>query len=123
MKIMQMTSQVSVSDQINVDDVQTLLGEGVELLVCNRPDGEDSDQTPYAMIQNEAEKLGLETDSIAFSSYRIQPESRDAFIKLIRTRKRIHLYCRSGSRSERLWREANAIVGGEIQYNKAHQSV
>jgi len=119
---MQMTSQVSVSDQIDVNDVQTLIDEGVELLVCNRPDGEDNDQTPYAMIQKEAEKLGLETDSIAFSSYRIQAENRDAFIKLIRTRKRIHLYCRSGSRSERLWREANAIVGGEVQYIKAHES-
>ena len=118
---MQMTSQVSVSDQIDVDDVKTLLDEGIELLVCNRPDGEDDDQTPYATIQEEANKLGLETDSIAFSSYQIQPESRDEFIKLIRTRKRIHLYCRSGSRSERLWREANAIVGGEMQYNKAHQ--
>lgn len=121
MKIMQMTSQVSVSDQIDVDDVKILLDEGIELLVCNRPDGEDDDQTPYATIQEEANKLGLETDSIAFSSYQIQPESRDEFIKLIRTRKRIHLYCRSGSRSERLWREANAIVGGEMQYNKAHQ--
>ena len=118
---MQMTSQVSVSDQVNVDDVQTLLDEGVELLVCNRPDGEDDDQTPFSVIKEEAEKIGLEADAIAFSSYQIQPENRDEFIKLIRTRKRIHLYCRSGSRSERLWREANAIVGGEIQYNKAHQ--
>ena len=122
MKIVQMTSQVSVSDQINVDDVQILVNEGVELLVCNRPDGEDEGQTPYSVIQNEAEKLGLETSAIAFSSYQIQPESRDEFIKLIRTRKRIHLYCRSGSRSERLWREANAIVGGEIQYNKENQN-
>lgn len=121
MKIMQMTSQVSVSDQIDVDDVQALIDEGVELLVCNRPDGEDGEQTPYTTIQEEAKRLGLEVKSIAFSSYQIQPENRDEFIQLIRTRKRIHLYCRSGSRSERLWREANAVVGGEIQYIKAHQ--
>jgi len=122
MKMMQMTAQVSVSDQIDVADLQTLIDEGVELLVCNRPDGEDNEQTPYTVIQQEAEKLGLETGSIAFSSYRIQEKNRDAFIKLIRTRKRIHLYCRSGSRSERLWREANAIVGGEVQYIKAHEN-
>lgn len=120
MHIEQITSQVSVSDQISVADVQTLLDQGVELLVCNRPDDEDEGQTPFADIQIEADRLGLPIKLMAFSSYQITPEYRDQFVELITTRKRIHAYCRSGSRSRRLWREANALVGGEAEYDECH---
>ncbi|MDB4512096.1 sulfur transferase domain-containing protein [Arenicella sp.] len=117
MNIEQLTSQVSVSDQIGVDDLQVLLDMGVELLVCNRPDDEDQDQVPFADIEQEAQRLGLECTSLAFSSYQITADNRNKFIKLIETRKRIHNYCRSGARSKRLWREANAVVGGEEEFN------
>jgi len=118
MHIEQLTTQVSASDQILVSDVQTLVDMGVELLVCNRPDDEDEGQTPYSDIAAEAERLGLECILQAFSSYQITPQDRNEFIKIIETRKRIHTYCRSGARSKRLWREANAVVGGEEEYNK-----
>jgi uncharacterized protein (TIGR01244 family) len=122
MKIVQLTTQVSVSDQIVVEDVQALLDDGIELLVCNRPDGEDVGQTEYADIEAEANRLGLEIKFQPFSSYQIKKENRDDLIELIRTRKRLHLYCRSGSRCERLWREANAAVGGELQFEQSKQS-
>lgn len=120
MHVEQITAQVSVSDQMDVSDVQALADMGVELVVCNRPDGEADEQTPYELIQKETERLGMEFILLAFSSYQITPENRDELVKLIETRKRIHLYCRSGSRSRRLWREANAMVGGEVQYQQAH---
>lgn len=120
MHIEQLTTQVSVSDQIQVNDIQTLVDMGVEILVCNRPDDEDEGQVPYADICAQASKLGLECRSLAFSSYQIKEENRNEFIKLIETRKRIHNYCRSGARSKRLWREANAVVGGEEEFNTLH---
>jgi len=116
MQIEQLTKQVSVSGQITVEDVQNFVDQGVQLLVCNRPDGEDEGQTEYKLIEAEAERLGLTFRLLAFSSYQIKPENRDEFIKLIQTRQRIHCYCRSGSRSKRLWREANFIIGGEPEY-------
>lgn len=120
MHIEQLTTQVSVSDQITVDDVELLLKEGVEILVCNRPDGEAEDQTPYAEIEVAAKQKGLDFRLLDFSSYRIIPENRDRFIDIIAERKRIHAYCRTGSRSKRLWREANFLVGGEEEYNEGH---
>lgn len=122
MHIEQLTTQVSVSDQIQVQDVQTLVDMGVELLICNRPDDEDEGQVPYEDIYNEAQRLGLECRLLAFSSYQITEDNRNEFIKLIETRKRIHNYCRSGSRSKRLWRDANAVVGGEEEYNALHET-
>lgn len=119
MHIEQLTTQVSASDQITVDDVAAIAGLGVDLLVCNRPDGEDEGQTPFEEIAAEAKKHGLEPILMPFSSYQITAEDRDKFIKLIETRKRIHTYCRSGARCKRLWREANSVVGGEAAYNAA----
>ena len=122
MHIEQLTTQVSASDQITVDDVAAIAEIGVDLLVCNRPDGEDEGQTPYAEIAAEAVKHGLEPILMPFSSYQITCPNRDEFIKLIETRKRIHTYCRSGARCKRLWREANSVVGGEEAYNALHGS-
>ncbi len=119
MQYEQLTSQVSVSGQITVDDVQKFKDMGVELLVCNRPDDEDVGQTPCSEIELEAIRIGLPFKMLAFSSYQITADDRDEFVKLIETRKRIHCYCRSGSRSKRLWREANSLVGGEAQYEES----
>ena len=122
MKIEQLTTQVSASDQLVTSDIPELASLGIELLVCNRPDGEDEGQTPYKEIQSEAEKHNIEFVLMPFSSYQIAPVDRDSFIQLIETRKRIHTYCRSASRSKRLWREANFLVGGEAEYNLACKS-
>ena len=119
MQIEQLTSQISVSGQIGVDDVKAFKEMGVELLVCNRPDDEDAGQTPHSDVELEAFRIGLPFKMLPFSSYQITEADRDEFVKLIETRKRIHCYCRSGSRSKRLWREANSLVGGESQYNES----
>lgn len=120
MKIEQLTTQVSVSDQITVKDVEILAKQGIEILVCNRPDGESEDQTPYAEIEAAAKNLNIDFRLLAFSSYQISDEYRDQFIKIIAERKRVHAYCRTASRSKRLWRQANFMAGGESEYNEAH---
>ena len=116
MKLMQLNNQVSVSDQLTVDDIAELKQLGIELLVCNRPDGEDVGQTPFADIKQAAEAAGMNTGLLAFSSYRITDQDRDQLIELIKTQQKIHLYCRSGSRSRRLWISANKIGCGGHEY-------
>jgi len=120
MHIEHLTTQVSASDQLDITDVATIAEMGVEMLVCNRPDDEDEGQTPYDLIAEEATRLGMEPVLMPFSSYQITEPNRDELIKLIETRKRLHLYCRSGARCKRLWREANSVVGGEEEYNRTH---
>lgn len=112
MNLQQLNNQVSVSDQMTVDDVAEVVANGVELLVCNRPDGEDAGQTPYKDIQSAAKAVGLEFELLAFSSYQITNDNRDKLVDLICSKKKIHLYCRSGARSRRLWRTANKIGCG-----------
>jgi uncharacterized protein (TIGR01244 family) len=118
MNLQQLNNQVSVSDQMTVHDVQEVLANRVEMLVCNRPDGEDEGQTPFADIQAEAEKVGIEFKLLAFSSYQITDDNRDKLVDLICSKKKIHLYCRSGARSRRLWRTANKIGCGGHDYSE-----
>ena len=119
MHIEQLTTQVSASDQLCIEDIPVIAAMGIELLVCNRPDDEDVGQTPYAEIAEAARQHGMEPILLPFASYQITAENRDEFVKIIETRKRIHTYCRSGARCKRLWREANSLVGGEAQFNQS----
>ena len=116
MKLVKLNNQVSVSDQITVDDIAEIKDHGVELLVCNRPDGEDVGQTPFLDIKMAAEAAGLNTGLLAFSSYQITDQDRDQLVALIESHQKIHLYCRSGARSRRLWRTANKIGCGGHDY-------
>ncbi|NND81664.1 MAG: hypothetical protein HKN50_04475 [Gammaproteobacteria bacterium] len=105
-----------MSDQITVEDIEALREQGIELLVCNRPDDEDAGQTPFQDIKTAAEAAGLETDLLAFSSYQICNSDRDKLIDIINRGKKTHLYCRSGARSRRLWITANKIGCGGHQF-------
>lgn len=116
MNFIQLNHQVSASGQLTVDDIPQLADKGIELLVCNRPDGEDEGQTPFVDIKTAAEAAGMNTALLAFSSYQITNADRDRLVELINTRQKIHLYCRSGARSRRLWRTANKIGCGGHDY-------
>lgn len=120
MHLVQLNKQVSVSDQITVDDIPEIVANGVEMLVCNRPDGEDEGQAPWSEIKAAAEQQGLTTKLLAFSSYKIVDEDRDRLVDLICTKQKIHLYCRSGSRSRRLWIAANKIGCGGHDFKGSH---
>ena len=115
MNIEKITAQVSVSDQIMADDVQALADEGVEIIVCNRPDGEASNQTPFAEIEAAAIALGVQAELIAFSTPKISNEHRAEFIALMASGKRLHAYCRTGSRSKKIWSAASDYSTKEDQ--------
>jgi len=102
MKITQLNSRVSVSEQITIEDVKTLANDGVQLIICNRPDGEASGQTPYRKIAEQAKSLGLETQLIDFSSSFSEQQLSD-FQAAISQGKKTHLYCRTGNRSKKIY--------------------
>ena len=119
MNYLQLNEQVSASGQLVLDDIDKLVEEKIELLVCNRPDGEDEGQLPYEDIAKAARERGIETRLLAFSSYQIQNEDRDKLVDMLCEKKRTHLYCRSGARSKRLWRMANKIGCGGHEFKQA----
>lgn len=118
MNYLQLNEQVSASGQLALADIDELVEKKVELLVCNRPDGEDEGQLPYEDLAKVAQEKGIETRLLAFTSYQIQNDDRDRLVDILCEKKRTHLYCRSGARSKRLWRMANKIGCGGHGFNR-----
>ncbi|MEO6198470.1 MAG: TIGR01244 family sulfur transferase [Sphingomicrobium sp.] len=92
--------QVMVSGQVEVDDVGGLPGQGVAMLINNRPDGEEPGQPAAGDIEAAAERVGI--------AYRYVPiirgigpgdvESMQAALAEAGEGK-VLAFCRSGSRS------------------------
>jgi uncharacterized protein (TIGR01244 family) len=126
MKLSQLDNQVSVSDQITAAEVAELAREGVEILVCNRPDGEVADQPPFDAIAHACQNLDMEIQHIPFSGDAIEEHHVQSFLELLQSGRKVHAYCRSGARSSKLWARARARQGmdpEEIKYRAGQAGV
>lgn len=94
--------QLSISDQVTEMDLRTLADEGVEIIVCNRPDKESADQPEYSNLQNVAEACGIQMHHLPFKSGAMDPGQVEEMITLIKSGKSIHAFCRTGNRSFQL---------------------
>lgn len=112
MKISRVNEQLTVSGQLEESDVAQLAADGVEVIVCNRPDNESLDQTPFQKIAAAAKKFGIEAELIPFKSGAMGDEHVREFSRILESRKKIHCYCRSGTRSFGLYAATLATKGG-----------
>lgn len=103
-----LSDQVTVSGQIHENELAALKEQGVELLICNRPDGEAEDQPPFKELAIAAEKLGIKAQHIPFSGGAMTPSQVDEFKALVDSYARIHAFCRTGNRSTNIWKAAMA---------------
>jgi len=110
---------VTVSGQITEADIDTLKDLGVEVIVCNRPDGESSDQTNFEIIQQAAEKKGIRTAFIPFSGSGLSYDHVDAFREVLATDSTIHMYCRTGNRCTVLWNTTQSLAYEDQSSKKA----
>ena len=115
MKKTTLDENFSVSGQISPEDLRELNELGVQLVVCNRPDGEAAEQPAFAEIQTVAGALGMETVQIAFGAGQMAQSQVSELARLLASGRKIHAYCRSGTRSKMLWEAARqAPVAGKI---------
>lgn len=108
MQRIKLNNKFSVSAQISETDIEKLKNEGVQMVICNRPDGEESDQITMAQIEKAAGDAGLEFHALPFSSGAMPEEHVIALAKLLNSDKNIHAYCRTGNRSTQLWKTATS---------------
>ncbi|EPX77022.1 bifunctional protein tyrosine phosphatase family protein/NAD(P)/FAD-dependent oxidoreductase [Litoreibacter arenae] len=109
MDIRTLTASVSVSPQINPEDVQTLKDQGFRSIICNRPDGEGSDQPLFDEIAEAAKRVGLETRYVPITSGKVHDDDTRTFAEALNALPGPTLaYCRSGTRSATLWSLAKA---------------
>lgn len=111
MKMVKINEWLSISGQIEASDVERLLQEGVELIVCNRPDNEADDQPPFAELAAAADACGIEALYIPFKSGEMLAEHVAEMQRLQKDGQRIHAFCRTGNRSFNLYAAAHASMG------------
>jgi len=111
MKVNLLDRQMSVSDQLSPEDVQVLAEQGVKILVCNRPDHEVDLNQSFAMIQKAGQKHGMDSHHLPFVGDQVEGGHEEKLLDLLDKGDRLHAYCRSGSRSSKLWARTRARQG------------
>ena len=118
MKINKINDEISVSEQIHVDDLKIIKDAGFNSIICNRPDNESADQTPQEIIKSAAESVGLNYFFIPIFPGQFTQEAVDEFNEIFLEKENgpIFAYCRTGTRSCTLWAPANRdkITANEI---------
>ncbi len=104
MDLKKITEKTSVSPQIKPDDIATIKDAGFRAIICNRPDGEGTDQPSFEEIEAAAKKAGLEAAYVPVTSGMVRDEDVEAFGAALRDLPRpVLAYCRTGTRSATLW--------------------
>ena len=118
-----------VSSQISEEDLDVLKNEGFSLVVCNRPNGEEENQTDFELIQKRCESIGLTFINLPMIPGDLQSELILETKKILDSNKKTLAYCRTGTRCINLWACANVFkekvdetinIGTEAGYDLDH---
>ncbi|MDG1986760.1 MAG: sulfur transferase domain-containing protein [Halieaceae bacterium] len=120
MRLINLSDKVSVSGQINLDDVSEIVELGFDVLINNRPDFEVVGQPINSENAEEAVRCGLRyyyypVISLNFPGDVLQHTNvlfNDSTVKTL-------AFCRSGTRSANLWlasqdHEASLVAAQEV---------
>ena len=104
MDIKTLTSNLSISPQVLVSEIQAIAQAGFKAIICNRPDGEGPDQPSFKEIEQAANKYGLTATYLPAESGKVRDEEGQVFGQLLNTLPGpVLAYCRTGMRSTTLW--------------------
>jgi uncharacterized protein (TIGR01244 family) len=104
---------ISVSPQIQPEDVALIAAQGFRAIVNNRPDGEEPGQPAGDTIRAAAVAAGLAYSAIPVSGGFSHPQIDAMAEALAQANGPVLAFCRSGTRSSNLWALATAKAGGE----------
>ena len=117
------TSTLSASPQVCVEDVRKLADRGFRSIICNRPDGEGPDQPSFEEIEAAAKAAGLEARYLPIVAGRVSDADAEAFGQAMdELPKPVLAYCRSGMRSATLWSLSQAKTKSVADILAATQS-
>ena len=105
MELHTLNPDLSISSQIQIDDLPALQRAGIRAIICNRPDGEGPDPQPsFSQIAQEARRLGIEARYLPTVPSNVTDELGAAFGQLMGVLPKPVLgYCRTGRRSATMW--------------------
>jgi uncharacterized protein (TIGR01244 family) len=116
-KFRTLTDAFAVAPQIDETDVAAAAGAGVAMIINNRPDGEEPAAPQGDAIAAAAARAGLGYAAIPISHAGFSHAQIDAFDAAVAAAggAPVLAYCRSGTRSTRLWALARARAGDDVE--------
>ena len=111
MEIRYLSKDVAITSQVEPGDMERLQKQGFASLICNRPDAEAPLHSPFAQIEAEARRRGIEARYLPVVPGQVTPQDGEAFAALLGgLPPPVLAYCRTGNRAETLWKLAQ--MGG-----------
>ncbi len=104
MDIRKITDDLSVAPQIHAHEIAAIKAAGFRAIICNRPDGESSDQPCCEDIEAAVKASGLAWRAQPVRSGGVTLDDATAFAALMaELPKPVLAYCRTGTRCATLW--------------------
>ena len=104
MIIRQLTTELSVADQLTVDDLEAVKEAGFNAVICNRPDEEGEPHADADSMAKKANALGLEFRYLPVNGANITDTDVAQHAALLsEVPGPVLTYCRSGARCAKLW--------------------
>ena len=115
MEIRQLSDQLSVAAQITVQDVEHIAAQGFKTILCNRPDGEASDQPEFRLIAQAAQAAGINAQYMPVAPKEITDANIVEFGEGLKNIPSPMLaYCRTGTRCAFLWALSKGASGAPV---------
>ena len=109
MKFAQINNELTVSDQITIEDLKEIQAQGYKTIFCNRPDQESEGQLDFSTIEKEANNLGIKAIHQPVIGGQISDDDIAQFGSYFEaSQKPVFAYCRTGTRCSTLWALSHA---------------
>ena len=109
MKFAKINNELTVSDQITIEDLKEIQAQGYKTIFCNRPDHESEGQLDFSAIEKEAQNLGIKAIHQPVIGGQISDDDIAKFGSYFEiASKPIFAYCRTGTRCSTLWALSHA---------------
>jgi len=109
MKFAKINNELTVSDQITIEDLKEIHVQGYKTIFCNRPDHESEGQLDFSVIEKEAQNLGIKAIHQPVTGGQISDDDIAQFGNYFENaQKPIFAYCRTGTRCSTLWALSHA---------------
>lgn len=104
MIIRELTADLSVADQLTLDDLDAVKEAGFKAVICNRPDEEGEPHAEADAMAQKANALGLEFRYLPVNGANITYSDVEQHAALLsEVPAPVLTYCRSGARCAKLW--------------------
>ncbi len=113
-QINKLTDDFYASPQLNLAEIKAAKEAGFDLIINNRPDGEEMDQPPHAEVAAAAQEAGIAYIYVPIGRMVVGAADLDAFDAAIAKATKTLAYCRTGTRSTIVRSLATARSGKPI---------